>query len=74
MMTENCDKYVKKALIGFVLFSTIILLILLKKIQFLEAFNHLNSYFILYIIIVFIISMKLLMPYITCLSKYTKKK
>lgn len=72
MTTKNCDKYVKNGKYGIAVFSIIIIIGILKKTN---VFNTLfgNSFDTLAIVVTFIVSMLLLMPYITCISKYKKQ-
>ncbi len=74
MITENCDKYIKKAKYGIVVFSIIIIIGALKKTNVFDSLfgTSFDSLAILIIVFAFVISMILLMPYITCLSKYKR--
>lgn len=71
MMTENCDKYIKKAKYSVLIFLVPIFIGILKKTGILDYFfgSSYDVYFIGTIIIAGIYSLILMMPYINCLSK-----
>ena len=74
MITENCDKYVKNGKYGITVFSIIIIIATLKKINVIDILfgNNFDTFFIIVLVFAFIVSMILLMPYITCISKYKR--
>lgn len=71
MMIENCDKYIKKAKYGTIIFLTIIITGVLKKMNIFNS--DLDIFFIIWVVFAFILSTKLSMPYFTCLLKYKHK-
>ena len=73
-MMKNCDKYIKKGKYGLMLFSTVIIIGILKKTKVIDNIGDtLDIFLIMWIVIATTISIILFMPYINCLSKYKKR-
>jgi hypothetical protein len=72
MITESCDKYIKKAKIGLVVLFINILFVLIVKSGYLsiEIVETLTSFILFILLVSFIAIVMLINPYMVCLSKY----
>jgi len=67
---EDCSKYLKKALLGFFLLLSFVLVVIFENyVQY-----YINDFvFLFYSFICLIYSIKFIMPYTSCLDKYKKR-
>ncbi len=74
MITENCDKYIKKVKYGGMVFLINLLLVIVAKSGYFssEMVENNKLFIILILIISFIVITVLINPYFVCLSKYKK--
>jgi len=72
MITESCDKYIKKAKIGLVVLFINILFVLIAKSGYfsIEIVETLTSFILFILLVSFIAIVILINPYMVCLSKY----
>jgi len=72
---EECNKLSLKMKIGFALFATNAPFVLLKKAGYIdEWFGHsLDAYFISWIVITWVVSLVLVMPWVRCITDYNRK-
>ena len=67
---EDCSIYSKKALWGLFLILSFVLIVIFEK----YTQNYINDFvFLFYSLITIIYSIKFIMPYTSCLSKYKKR-
>jgi len=71
-MAKDCEKYIKKAKKGALIFSTIFIIMVLKKSSILDSYD-IDVFLFIWILSAGIIGMKLYMPYVFCLSQYKRK-
>lgn len=74
-MPDKCEKHTRNLKIGLVLFGTNAPIVLLKKAGYIDAwFAHsMDVVFLLWILITGIATMKLVLPYVKCLTDYNRK-
>ena len=74
MITEDCDKYIKKAKVGFFILLADLLLTLVAKSGYItdELIKEYTPFILFIFVISFVLITILINPYMVCLSKYKK--